>query len=128
MAERDDASEQTGDRSIDHEERVRQRAYKIWLDEGRPEGRAGAHWEMARELVAIEDNLATTLIPAPSQGAEAPEGEPVGAAGAAGAAANVGEFPTMTDQAEQAYPPSRSNVPPDQAAKPKASRRTAKKK
>jgi Protein of unknown function (DUF2934) len=43
----------------DHEERIRQRAYKIWLEEGCPEGRAEIHWEMARESVAIEENLST---------------------------------------------------------------------
>ena len=125
MAKRSTANEQTGDRSLDHEERVRQRAYKIWLEEGRPEGRAAVHWEMARELVAIEDNLATTLIPAPAEGAEAAEGEPVEEPGAA---ANTGELPTMTHQGEQAYLPARSNVPPGKAAKPKANRRVTKKK
>ena len=111
--------------SDDHEERVRQRAYKIWLEEGRLDGRAEVHWQMARELVAIEDNLATTLIPAPAAGAEAAKGEPVEEAKVAG---NTGEFPTMVDQGEQAYPPSRSNVPPSRAAKPKATRRLTKKK
>ena len=28
----------------DHDERVRQRASKIWTEEGRPEGRAEIHW------------------------------------------------------------------------------------
>ena len=40
----------------DHTERVRLRAYHIWLQEGRPEGREAAHWDLAREFVAIEDN------------------------------------------------------------------------
>ena len=39
----------------DDKERIRQRAYQIWLEEGRPEGREAVHWDMARELVAIED-------------------------------------------------------------------------
>ena len=42
----------------DHERRVRERAYRIWEEEGRPNGRADTHWEMARELVAIEQNQA----------------------------------------------------------------------
>ncbi|MGZ8321568.1 MAG: DUF2934 domain-containing protein [Rhodoplanes sp.] len=40
----------------DHERRVRERAYRIWEEEGRPDGRADTHWEMARELVAIEES------------------------------------------------------------------------
>ena len=54
----------------DHDERVRQRAYKIWIEEGRPEGRAEIHWEMAGELVAIEENLLNAPKPAPAGGAE----------------------------------------------------------
>jgi hypothetical protein len=91
----------------DHDERVRRRAYKIWLEEGRPGGRADAHWEMARELVAIEENFSTTLIPAPAEGAEARGGEPIEEAAVA---ANTGELPTIVDQGEQSYPPSRSNL------------------
>jgi len=30
------------------EHRVRQRAHQIWLDEGKPEGRAHIHWMRAR--------------------------------------------------------------------------------
>lgn len=32
-------------------ERIRERAYRIWLDEGQPEGREDAHWEQARREV-----------------------------------------------------------------------------
>ena len=43
--------------SHDHSEaRIREHAYRIWEEEGRPEGRAVSHWEKARELAAIEDN------------------------------------------------------------------------
>jgi hypothetical protein len=90
----------------DHEERVRARAYKIWMEEGCPEGRSEMHWEMARELVAIEENYATTLKPVPPDGAEAPGGEPVEEAAVA---ANAAEVPTIVDQGEQKYPPSRSD-------------------
>ncbi len=91
----------------DRDERIRQRAYNIWLEEGRPEGRAETHWEMARELVAIEDNLSTTLIPAPAEGADARGGEPIEEASVA---ANTGELPTIVDQGEQTYPPARANL------------------
>jgi Protein of unknown function (DUF2934) len=39
----------------DLEQRIRERAYRIWLEEGMPEGRENAHWDMATELIAIED-------------------------------------------------------------------------
>ncbi|MFT0858740.1 DUF2934 domain-containing protein [Ancylobacter sp. G4_0304] len=34
---------------------IRERAYRIWEQEGRPEGRAEHHWFQAKEIVAIED-------------------------------------------------------------------------
>lgn len=60
-------------------ERVRQRAYEIWEREGRPDGRAADHWDLAREEIAIEDGLGGTLRPNPSQGPddEAVRSEPV---------------------------------------------------
>ena len=83
--------------------RIRQRAYRMWQDEGCPEGRADAHWDNAAELVAIEDNYqyATERVPSPSE--FGPTGEPVEPIQAV---ANLGEFPTaMTDQGdEQPYP------------------------
>jgi hypothetical protein len=53
----------------DHNERIRQRAYQIWLEEGCPEGRAEIHWEMAREFVANEGNGSATRL-APDVGSE----------------------------------------------------------
>lgn len=47
----------------DHTERVRRRAYQIWLDEGRPEGREAEHWDMASKLVAIEERQKKTGKP-----------------------------------------------------------------
>ena len=46
-----------GHAMVDQEQRIRARAYRIWEEEGRPEGRAEVHWDMARELIAIEDNF-----------------------------------------------------------------------
>ena len=92
-----------GHAMVVQEQRIRARAYRIWEEEGRPEGRAEVHWDMARELIAIEDNFQDTLKPAPPMGADDRAGEPVEEA-----VANVtGELPTMTDQDEQRYPPSR---------------------
>ena len=39
----------------DIEQRTRERAYRIWLDEGCPQGRELDHWDKATELVAIEE-------------------------------------------------------------------------
>jgi hypothetical protein len=39
------------------EQRIRDRAHKLWEEEGRPEGRAEMHWAQARALVASQDGL-----------------------------------------------------------------------
>jgi hypothetical protein len=58
---------------------------------------------MARELIAIQDNLADTMKPTPPLGADDRAGEPIEEA-----SVNAGgELPTMTDQDEQKYPPPR---------------------
>jgi hypothetical protein len=75
------------------EQRVRERAYKIWIDEGKPEGQADAHWEKARLIVSVEDSMPTMLKPITE-----PQAEPVEAY------QNQGEFPTLTDQGEQNNP------------------------
>lgn len=110
----------------DYNERVRRRAYQIWLEEGRPEGREEIHWEMARELVAIEDGQTSALKPVRRSSADpelaADTVEP------AAPAANMGELPTMTDAGEQTYPPERaraagksgSQQPAPAAASPKS--------
>jgi hypothetical protein len=36
----------------DLHERIRQRAYQLWEQEGRPEGRAESHWQQAEAEVA----------------------------------------------------------------------------
>jgi Protein of unknown function (DUF2934) len=40
------------------EQLIRTKAFYIWLDEGCPEGRADAHWQMATELAAAEGERA----------------------------------------------------------------------
>jgi hypothetical protein len=34
--------------SLPDEHRIRERAYGIWIEEGRPQGRDLAHWQRAR--------------------------------------------------------------------------------
>lgn len=82
----------------DTEARIRARAHKIWEQEGRPEGRAEDHWELASELIAIEDSQKLATIPVERSKAQLDVGEPLIAV------ENAGEFPTLTDQGEQQIP------------------------
>ncbi|MBL4834023.1 MAG: DUF2934 domain-containing protein [Pseudomonas sp.] len=50
------------------EERIRELAYQIWESEGRPEGQTENHWEMARKLLASQDQ--GDLTPPPEKPAE----------------------------------------------------------
>lgn len=123
----DDSKRGEGDR----EQRVRERAYRLWLEEGRPEGRADDHWDKASELVAIEESYRDTLKPNPTEAFEnSPTGEPVEPIEAV---RNLGEFPTLTDQGEEPVFPSRdlaaeADQPPVQPARKAAPRAAAKKK
>ena len=101
----------------DFDERVRQRAYRLWVEEGCPEGRSDIHWDKARELVAIEDNQKLTTKPVPRD--DEASGEPVEPIGAV---ENAGEFPTLTDQGEGVAAPKRRRAA---AASAPAKRKTA---
>jgi hypothetical protein len=37
------------------EERIKERAYLLWLEQGKPEGLARAHWELARAQIESEE-------------------------------------------------------------------------
>ena len=74
------------------EDRVRRKAHELWEAEGRPHGRDQDHWEQAREIIAIQDSQASTLLPRET-GAE----EPVEDRQAAG---NYGDMPNLTDQGD----------------------------
>jgi hypothetical protein len=94
----------------EREQRIRLRAYRMWEEEGRPQGRADTHWDKATELVAIEDNQLRTLEPIAPPSGFGPNGEPIEPIEAV---ENAGEFPTMTDQGEQTFPQRRSASMPD---------------
>jgi Protein of unknown function (DUF2934) len=79
--------------SNDLETRIRERAHKMWVDEGRPTGRADSHWELAKMAIALEDSRLEMLKPV-----ESPTSEPIEAW------INQGELPTLTDQGEQSAP------------------------
>jgi hypothetical protein len=83
----------------DLEQRIRERAHRIWVEEGCPEGREKIHWDMAAELVAIEDRQTSTLKPVDEK--LGPWGEPIEPVEAAKA---TGEIPTLTDQGEGQLP------------------------
>ena len=58
--------------SIDLEQRIRERAYHIWEREGRPVGRADAHWhaaklELSTEVQAVKAE-ASIDVPAKKRG------------------------------------------------------------
>jgi hypothetical protein len=84
------------------ERRIKQRAHRIWEDEGMPQGRDQDHWELARLAIAQEDAQQSMLRPV-----DAPQSEPLEAV------VNQGEFPTLTDQGEQHNPGELAQDPVD---------------
>jgi hypothetical protein len=40
---------------MDREQKIRDRAYEIWVQEGRPEGREGEHWSQAARELGYDD-------------------------------------------------------------------------
>lgn len=92
----------------DLDSRIRRRAHEIWEREGRPQGRSDAHWELASEEIAIEDNYLATLKPNPAGGPEATaqRTEPVEPVLSV---ANQGEQPGLADQGEESAVPMRGD-------------------
>jgi hypothetical protein len=80
----------------DDEKRIRIRAHRIWEEEGRPEGRAEIHWNMARELIAVEVEDTSKSVALPVAEAEPSKEATVKVGGA---------LPTLTDKQKQ--PPAR---------------------
>jgi Protein of unknown function (DUF2934) len=108
----------------DIEQRIRQRAYRIWEEEGRPEGRAAEHWERARFLVGIEARPDAGKQPNPivegrEKGYTTPPPptpvEPIEAL------ENPGEFPDrFADQGEKSAGPMRRQRAPAAEAVPES--------
>jgi hypothetical protein len=44
-----------GKHNTDREQRIRERAYQLWEEGGRPGGEASNHWHRANEGIASED-------------------------------------------------------------------------
>ena len=49
--------------SVDVEQRIRDRAYAIWLDEGRPHGRDADHWLQAERAILAEAAAVADVAP-----------------------------------------------------------------
>ena len=82
------------DTEQDREERIRVRAYHLWLADGCPPGRDLEYWERAKELQAIADNPNAGQRPNPMaqhHGAVPATEEPVEEAEIQ---QNYGEFPS----------------------------------
>jgi hypothetical protein len=76
----------------EREQRIRATAYRIWQEEGCPEGRAQEHWNMAAALIAIEENHELARKPTNQNRAAAEEPvEPLEAL------QNVNDVPAPTD-------------------------------
>lgn len=81
------------------EERIRTRAYHMWENEGRPEGRAAEFWERAAELEMMEESGKTGQLPNPIAAGIDPSA-PTGVEEAF-IQENLGEFPgQLTDQGD----------------------------
>lgn len=91
------------DMTPEREARIRERAYHLWEEDGRPEGRDAEFWERAKELIGMEENSDATLLPNPMT-------EPTHAEGPVAEAEiqeNYGEFPSrFTDQGDRQQTPS----------------------
>jgi hypothetical protein len=50
----------------DRQQRIRERAYQLWLDEGQPDGRDKEHWEQAENQTVEEEKSKpenTSVVP-----------------------------------------------------------------
>ena len=89
------------------DQRIRDRAYHLWDEEGRPHGRDVEFWERAEALIGMQDSAGSGQLPATGPSStETPVEE-------ASIQENLGEFPSqLTDQGE--------TTPTPKARRPKA--------
>lgn len=83
----------------EREHRIRDRAYHLWNDQGRPHGRHDEFWERARELIGMEESTGFGQLPNPETAGHDPNrAQPVEEAFLQ---ENLGEFPDrLSDQGE----------------------------
>jgi hypothetical protein len=48
---------------LHEEDRIRIRAHQIWEQQGRPDGLAATHWQMAQAELAMENSLTDPAAP-----------------------------------------------------------------
>lgn len=87
-------------------QRIRERAYHLWEQDGGPAGRDLDYWERARELVGIEESAGAGQLPNPqSHPGRNPAGMVVEEAAIQD---NLGETPgRLTDQGDREQTPHR---------------------
>ena len=92
--------------SSDRESRIRERAYKLWQENGCPHGRDADFWEQAEDLVGMEENPEAGLLPNPSNRDPALIGVEEAAI-----QENYGEVPgRLTDQGDRPQTPSKRSA------------------
>ncbi len=74
-------------------ERIAAKAHELWEAEGHPHGRDREHWDAAKEIIALQDSLADTLLPRDTGAEEPVEEKSI-------ALDNEGEAPNLTDTGE----------------------------
>jgi hypothetical protein len=90
------------------QQRIRERAYHLWEEDGCPHGRDLDYWERARELVGIEESAGAGQLPNPETHPTMKTGEPEGVEEAE-IQQNLGEFPDrLADQGEWQQTPTPS--------------------
>lgn len=98
----------------DRERRIREQAYQLWEEEGRPHGRDKEFWEKARELIAMEEHPDAGLLPNPEN---QPDSRRETGVEEAQVQENLGEFPDrFADQGEKSNAPKARRAPRKQAA------------
>ena len=75
MARKPDRSSSASPLAIDpeREQRVRERAYAMWENDGKPHGRDVEYWERAREMIGKEDSASGEVSKKPRKNAETPK-------------------------------------------------------
>jgi Protein of unknown function (DUF2934) len=61
-----DGSPKSSQAAFQVEQRIRERAYRLWELEGRPEGKQDEYWKRAQEL--IQDETKSAYPPSASRG------------------------------------------------------------